>query len=102
MDGFALIVGALLIIEDICEHFTPVLFGLLTSNHLHGAVHILLGIVGLFTGLRGDARSFCFFLGALLLVVDLLWFLPATNELIVRLFSVNQPVTIMNLISPSP
>ncbi|MDQ6809726.1 MAG: DUF4383 domain-containing protein [Verrucomicrobiota bacterium] len=96
--GFAIIVGALLVIEGICEQFTPVLFGVLTSNHLHGAVHILLGIVGTFTGLRGGARSFCIFLGTLLLVVDLLWFLPTTNELIVRLFNVNQPVAMMNLI----
>lgn len=98
VNGFAIIVGAFLIVEGIWEFFSPVLFGVLTSNALHGAVHILLGITGIFTGLRGGARRFCIFLGTLLLVVDLLWFIPATNGLIVRLFNVNQAVAILNLI----
>lgn len=85
-------------LQGIWEHFTPVLFGMFTSNHLHGAVHILLGIVGLVTGLRGGARGFCIFLGALLLAVDLLWILPPSNGLIVKLFNINQPVAILNLV----
>lgn len=71
---------------------------MLAANALHGVVHILLGFVGVFTALRGGARKFCLFLGALLLVVDLLWFIPATNGLIVGLFNVNRPVAILNLI----
>lgn len=98
VSGFAIIVGAFLVIEGIWELFSPVVFGVLTSNTLHGTVHIVLGLIGIFAGLRGGARNFCIFLGALLLVVDLLWFIPATNGLIVRLFNVNQPVAILNLI----
>lgn len=98
VSGFAMIVGAFLVIEGIWELFSPVVFGVLTSNALHGAVHILLGIVGILTARRGGARGFCIFLGVLLLAVDLLWFAPATNGLIVRLFNVNQPVAIVNLI----
>lgn len=98
VSGFAAIVGVFLIIEGLWELFSPVVFGVLTSTPLHGAVHILLGLVGIFTALRGGARKFCIFLGALLLVVDLLWLIPPTNGLIVRLFNVNQPVAIMNLV----
>ncbi len=96
--GFVILIGLFLLLEGIWELFSPVVFGVFTSNALHGGIHIVLGVVGLFAVFRGGARGFCFFLGALLLVVDTLWLLPATHELVVRLVNVNQPVAILNLV----
>ncbi len=95
---FAQILGVFLLIEGIWELFSPVVFGVLSGNVTHGIIHIVLGVLGLWTGTRGGARGFCIFIGLLLLVVGALWFVPSGHELIVRLLNVNQAVTFLNLI----
>ncbi|MEP6603456.1 MAG: DUF4383 domain-containing protein [Spartobacteria bacterium] len=95
---YAMIIGALLLIEGVWELFSPVVFGILTSNTLHGVIHIVLGIAGLWSGWRGCGRGFAIFLGLLLIVVGICWFVPAGNELVVRFFNLNQAVAVVNLI----
>jgi hypothetical protein len=97
-DRFALLIGVLLIIEGIWELFSPVVFVVLTGNVTHGIIHILLGFIGVWTGWNARARGFCIFLGLLLIAVGALWFIPAGNELVVRLLNVNQAVACVNLI----
>ena len=71
---------------------------MLTTNRLHATIHILLGIVGVWTGLKGGARGFCIFLGALLLAVGVLRFIPGVGELVVNLLNVNQAVAVFNIV----
>jgi hypothetical protein len=97
-DRLALIIGILLIIEGIWEFFSPVVFVVLTGNVTHGIIHIVLGLIGAWTGWNARARGFCIFLGLLLIAVGILWFIPAGNELVVRLLNVNQAVACVNLI----
>jgi hypothetical protein len=94
---FAIVVGAFLIIEGIWGFFSPVVFGVLTTNPLHAAIHMLLGIAGIGTGLKGGSRGFCLFLGALLLAVGIFWFLPVLGDLVRSLLNVNLAVTYLNL-----
>ena len=49
---FAVIIGVFLLIEGIWGEFSDVVFGVLTTNRIHATIHILLGIVGIYTGLR--------------------------------------------------
>ncbi len=94
---FALVVGAFLLIEGIWGFFSPVVFGVLTTNPLHAAIHVLLGIAGIWTGLKGGSRGFCLFLGALLLAVGIFWFLPVLGDLVRSLLNVNLAVTYLNI-----
>lgn len=97
-DRFAIFIGLFLVIQGGWEFFSPVVFGILTGNALHGFIHLLLGVVGVLLGWAARARGFCLFLGVLLLVVGGLWFVPGPKETIIHLLNVNQAVALLNLI----
>lgn len=61
---FAIIVGAFLLIEGVWGEVSDTVFGALSTNRIHATIHILLGIVGIYTGLKGGSRGFLIFLGA--------------------------------------
>ena len=95
---FALVLGAFLIVQGVWELFSPVVFGVLTSNTLHGIIHIALGAVGVWLGWKGGGRGWAIFLGLLLIVVGLLYYIPGAHDLVVSLFNLNQAVAIVNFI----
>ena len=96
-DIFAIVIGAFLLIEGIWGLTSPVVFGILTTNLTHAVIHIVLGLIGIATGWRRQARGFCIFLGILLLAVGLLRFVPGASELIVSLLNVNIAVAWLNI-----
>lgn len=95
---FAIVVGCFLLVEGIWGLGSPVVFGVLATNTLHAAIHIVLGVIGIFCGLRGGARRYCLFLGILLLVVGVLWFVPGAGDLVRSLLNANQAVAVLNLV----
>lgn len=95
---FALVLGAFLLIEGIWGLFSPVVFGVLSTNLLHACIHVALGAIGLFLGMKGNARGYCLSVGGLLLVVGVLYFIPGVSDLIVSILAVNRPVAILNIV----
>jgi hypothetical protein len=96
--GLAVVLGILLLIEGIWGLFSPVVFGVLSTNVLHACIHIILGGLALWAGPARHARGFLGFLGVLLVLVAVLWFIPATRSFIVDTLSVNRAVAIVNLV----
>ena len=94
---FAIVIGIFLLIEGGWGLFSPVVFGVLTTNVTHAIIHILLGAAGIGAGLAKKARGFCIFLGALLLAVGILRFVPGVGDLIVRILNVNEAVAFLNI-----
>jgi uncharacterized membrane protein len=94
---FAVLIGVFLLIEGIWGEFSDVVFGVLTTNRIHATIHILLGIIGIYTGLKGGSRGFLTFLGILLAAVGVLRFVPGINDLIVSILNVNQAVAYFNI-----
>ena len=94
---FAIIVGAFLLIEGVWGLFSPVVFGVLTTNLTHATIHIVLGLVGIWTGVKGGSRQFCLFLGVLLLAVGILRFVPGAGDLLVTILNVNAAVAYVNI-----
>ena len=94
---FAVLIGVFLLIEGIWGEFSDVVFGVLTTNRIHATIHILLGIVGIYTGLKGGSRGFLIFLGILLAAVGILRFVPGIGELIVSILNVNPAVAYFNI-----
>ncbi len=97
INGFAIVIGAFLLIEGILGLTSDVVFGVLTTNLTHAIIHIALGVVGIATGWKRRARGFCIFVGILLLAVGVLRFVPGASELIVRLLNVNIAVAWVNI-----
>jgi len=94
---FAAAVSTWLLVEGIWGFFSREVFGLLTTNPLHAAIHVALGGSGLWASFTGRAVLFLWVLGLLLLAVGVLFFVPATRELIAVL-NVNAAVAILNLV----
>ena len=95
---FALVIGAFLLVEGIWGLFSPVVFGVLTTNTLHACIHIVLGILGFYTGMKGGARTYSLCLGVLLIAVGIMRFLPVLGDITVSLLNVNQAVAIFNIV----
>jgi len=94
----ALLISIFLITEGIWGEFIDVIFGVLTTNRIRASIHILLGLIGIITALKGGARMFLVVVGAIILLVGVLWFIPTTSSLMVDLLAVNRPVAILNTI----
>ena len=94
---FAVIIGIFLLIEGIWGEFSDIVFGALATNRIHATIHILLGIVGIYTGLKGGSRGFLTFLGILLAAVGILYFIPGIGGLIVSILNVNTAVAYFNI-----
>ncbi len=97
-DIFAILIGAFLLIEGIWGLTSDVVFSILTTNRTHAIIHIVLGLIGIATGVRRQARGFCIFLGILLLAVGVLRFVPGVGEIIVSVLNVNIPVAWLNIV----
>jgi hypothetical protein len=95
---FAVLLGVFLLIEGIWGMTSPVVFGVFTTNWLHASIHIILGILGVFTGVKGGSRGYCSFVGGLLALVGILYFVPVVGAIITSLLAVNSTVAIFNLI----
>lgn len=95
---FAIVIGAFLLIEGILGLSSPMVFGVLSTNGTHAVIHILLGLVGLGVGISGKARHYCMFLGALLLTVGVLRFVPGIGQMLVNLLNVNYAVAAFNIV----
>lgn len=97
-NAFSILIGAFLLIEGFWGLFCDVVFWILTTNTIHAVIHIVLGICGITLGLKHMARSFCIFLGLLLVVVGILRFIPVANEFVITLLNVNVAVAYLNII----
>lgn len=94
---FAILVGAFLLVEGLWGFFSPVVFGVLTTNTLHAVIHVALGVIGVWVGLKSGARNYCLYLGVLLVAVGALWFVPGVGSIITSLLNVNAAVAYLNL-----
>lgn len=94
---FATLLGVFLLIEGIWGLFSPVVFGVLTTNTLHAVIHIALGIVGILAARGGNARPYLIGVGGLLLLVGVLRFVPGASDLVVSLLNVNVAVAYLNI-----
>lgn len=98
LDFYCIIIGVLLLTQGIYNLLNPPFLGVFTSNPLHAVIHILLGIAGIWTGLRGGAHVFAIFLGILLLTVGTFFFVPPLKGVVINLFNVNAAVAWLNII----
>ena len=78
--------------------FSPVVFWIFTTNLLHATIHLLLGVTGVYLGSRNQGRKFALFVGILLIFVGILYFIPGTDELVIKLFNLNNAVAYFNIL----
>ena len=98
IDYFAVAIGILLLIQGIWNLLDPPFLGVFTSNILHAVIHILLGVIGIWTGWTSGAYGFCLFLGILLLGVGVLFYVQGIGGILESLFNLNSAVARLNIV----
>jgi uncharacterized membrane protein len=96
---FVIVLSIFLIFQGFWGLFSPVVFGLFSTNVLHAIIHLFLGFTGLYTGLRNHARKFSLYIGVLLLVVGILYFIPGADDIVTGLLDLNDAVAYTNIIA---
>ena len=91
---FAMIAGIFYLSDGIWGLFSPITFGVLSTNLLHTIIHIAMGVLGIYAARTHFARMWCIGVGLIVLPVGVLYFVPGISQLLVSLFNVNQAVSI--------
>ncbi|MDB5896185.1 MAG: hypothetical protein JWQ88_3716 [Rhodoferax sp.] len=95
---YAQSVGSFLLAAGLWGMASPVVFGVLQTNRLHAAVHIVAGLHGIAAGLGRVTSGYLLFLGTLLLATGTLYFVPWSQALVANLLNVNAPVAGLNIL----
>lgn len=95
---FCVVLGIFLLIEGGWGLFSPITFGVFSTNPLHAIIHLVLGTAGIFYGLRNRARNFSFFIGILIVIVGVFYFVPVVGAFITKILNLNQAVAIFNIV----
>ena len=93
-----LIIPLFLLGDGLWGLFSPVVFGVFTTNRVHAIIHVLLGVIGLVVRQWGSLKSFFGFLGSLLVVVAVIWLVPATRAIPSDLLNLNGAGAALNLV----
>jgi hypothetical protein len=96
--ALTLLISAFLLLEGIWGLFSPVVYWVLTTNRAHAIIHLVLGVAGLVARRKGAIKSYFGFLGSLLLVVAVIWIVPAWRAVPRDLLNINWQVATLNFI----
>jgi len=78
MRVLAWILALFLLVAGIWGFFSPVVFMFFTTNFVHACIEALLGLIGLGAA-RRHARGYLLWVGALLLLVGIVYFVPVAS-----------------------
>lgn len=99
--AFALGIGMLLLATGLWALGSPTVFGVFTINLPQSLLHIVLGLYGIAVGLGREPAGYLLFLGAMLLGVGILHFVPVTTGVLATLLKVNLPVAVFDIVAGS-
>jgi hypothetical protein len=97
MRALAWILALFLLAAGIWGFFSPVVFMFFTTNFVHACIELLLGLIGLGAA-RRHARGYLLWVGALLLVVGIVYFIPVASLYVTGLLAVNTYLAAFNII----
>lgn len=94
--GFTMVVSTFLLLSGVWGLFSPVVWGVFTTNLLHAVIEIVLGLAGLYLGRTAGARTWAMAVSILLLVVGVCWFIPGL-VILPDLLNVNLALAVVNI-----
>ncbi|WP_349254663.1 DUF4383 domain-containing protein [Autumnicola tepida] len=94
---YAILIGVFLVVQGSWGLIDPPPFEIFSTNIAHASIHIVLGILGIWSGIKNFSYKFNLYLGILLLVIGLLWFIPGIKGLLINLFNINRAVAYLNI-----
>lgn len=98
LNGFSILVGLFFIAQGVWGLQSNLVFNVFTTNQTHAIIHIVLGIIAFFVGIRQNAFGFTVFLGLLLATVGIMRLIPVTSDIVINVLNVNEPVAALNMV----
>jgi hypothetical protein len=89
LNALAIVTGAFLLTAGIWGLSSKLVFGIFTTNAIHAAIHLILGVIGIVVGIRHNAHGFCILLSVLLGIVGILYFIPVAGSYVIQFLDVN-------------
>lgn len=93
-----LIIGIIFLILGISGLLSNEVFGWFTTNSFQACIQILIAVAAFVSFAGKNYRPFLKFLGIILMLVGLIWFLGIGGDWLVRIFNINRPLAIFNLV----
>lgn len=93
----ATLLGSWMLLEGVWGLFNPLVLGFITTNRLRAGIHLLLGLIGLWTAFTHGARKFLWAFGLIVLAVGVLYFIPVGRH-VTDLLAVNLAAAIIDLV----
>lgn len=93
-----LLIGFFFLIQGISGLFSNEVFGWFTTNSFQASLQIIVAIAAFIFFAGKNYRLFLKFLGIILILVGLIWFWGIGGDWLIRIFNINKPLAILNLV----
>jgi hypothetical protein len=97
MRVLALVIALFLLVAGIWGFFSPVVLMFFTTNWVHACIETVLGLIGLGVW-RRHPRGYLLWVGLLLVVVGVLYFVPIASLYVTGLLAVNTYLAVFNIL----
>ncbi len=95
---FCMLLAVYLLLSGVWGLFSPTVFGIFTTDTLHAVIELALGATGIWASSGPRVYPYLISVGALVMVVGAMRFIPGLAELVIRLLNVNPALAIANLV----
>lgn len=96
--AFALVWGILIILFGILGFSTSNVFGIFSVNEIYSFIFFVVGLIGIYSGLKGTGKIYNLCVGWTFLVLSILGFSPGISSLLAGGFRINFADNLLNLI----
>ena len=94
---WALIVGIILAIIGIWGFLQSQILGVFALNTLHSILFLVVGLIGIYVGMKGGAAKYNQWIGWIFLVLGILGFIPGINTFLTNLINSNVADSVLHL-----
>jgi len=94
---WALSIGVVAALVGIWGFFQSPILGLFSVNVLQSVVHLIVGALGIYVGMKGDGDVFAQSLGYGSLALGVLGYVPVVDDLLVKLFAINPAISVLHI-----
>lgn len=95
---YAMVVGVVLLLVGLLGFVSNPILGLFGVNMLQNVLHLVGGALGLWLGMKGNAKAFNMWFGVVALAAGVLGFVPGVSDMLVSLLNVNAQISVLHVV----
>ena len=95
---YAMVVGVVLLLVGLIGFVNNPILGLFGVNMLQNVLHLVGGALGVWLGMKGNAKAFNMWFGVVAGVVGILGFVPGVADLLTSLLNINAQISVLHVV----